>query len=159
MNLIAMGFLLAGALPAADAAGARSELAKLQGSWVCIGSEEKGRKFDEKESRREGLVFAIKGNLLTVRRKGRLLAQGTITLNPTKSPAWFDLTYTEDDKFKGKTNHGIYRLKGDELQICVSRKFNPNSTEERPTELKTKAAKKPSDLRGMLLFILKREKK
>src|SRR5262245_59458331 len=102
------------------------ELDKLEGTWVLVGGEEKGRALSEEAARREQESIIIKGDTITVIR-GRNMGTGKFRLDTSKKPAWMDLI---DPDNKNEVNHAIYRLDGDKLTICVSRKFGPNNPEE-----------------------------
>lgn len=96
----------------------------------------------------------IKGDTITVIR-GRHRGTGKFRLDPSKKPAWVDFI---DPESKNQVNHAIYRLDGDRLTICVSRKFEPNKPEERPVKFTTKREDN-KDLPGLVMGIYMRQKK
>lgn len=149
---MAVAILAAADDPTKDAV--KKELMKLQGTWVLVGGEEKGRVLSEKDARSERESILFKGDKLTVMR-GETKGEGTIRLNPSKKPAWIDLV---DPQKKNAVNHAIYRLEGDRLTICVSQKFGPNREEERPIRFTTKGEEN-KNLPGLVMGIYQRQKK
>jgi uncharacterized protein (TIGR03067 family) len=134
------------------------ELDKLQGTWVLVGGEEKGTVLTEEDARKERESIAIKGDRFTITR-GDARGNCTIRLDPSKKPAHMDIVFTEEaGEFKGKANHAIYRLDGDRLTICVSRKFKPNKPEERPERFTTRREDN-KNLPGLVMGIYQRQKK
>jgi len=135
------------------------DLERLQGTWVMIGGEEKGDVLTPREAKDEEESIVVKGDTFTCFRHGKKRETWTIRLDPKRKPAAVDLIYPDGQATEdGKTNHAIYSLEGDQFILCVSRKFNPNSPEERPIKLTTKKGEN-GDLRGMVLGIYQRQKK
>jgi uncharacterized protein (TIGR03067 family) len=131
----------------------KQELEKLQGTWVLVGGEEKGRVLTEKEAREEMESVVIKGDKMTILR-GEDKRDCIFRLDPSKKPAWLDLI---DPDGKDKVNHAIYALDGDKLTICVSKKYKPNSPEERPIKLTTNREDNKG-LSGLVMGIYQRQK-
>ena len=127
---------------------------KLQGTWVLVGGEEKGRVLTEEAARGERESLIIKGDTITVIR-GERKGTGKFRLDPSKKPAWMDLI---DPDNKNQVNHAIYRLDGDRLTICVSKKFKPNKPEERPVKFTTKSEEN-KNLPGLVMGVYQRQKK
>src|SRR5262249_16334623 len=127
---------------------------KLQGTWVLVGGEEKGRVLTEEDARGERQSLVIKGDSITVIR-GERKGTGKFRLDPSKKPAWIDFI---DPDNKNQANHAIYGLDGDRLTLCVSRKFNPNKPEERPAKFTTRGEDN-KDLPGLVMGIYQRQKK
>src|SRR5262249_6009598 len=77
-------------------------------------------------------------------------------LDPTKTPKAIDLI----DAKRKDTRPGIYQLEGDDLKICY-RMGEAKAREERPKEFNTgpKRDKPSADGPGLMLLVLKREKK
>jgi uncharacterized protein (TIGR03067 family) len=145
-----MGFQLAMAVALFGVAeDPTKELDKSQGMWVLVGGEEKGRVLTEEGAKKERESIVIKGDTITVIR-GERKGTGKFRLDPSK-----DLIDTDN---KGQVNHAIYRLDGDRLTICVSRKFKPNKPEERPEKFTTKREDN-KDLPGLVMGIYQRQKK
>jgi uncharacterized protein (TIGR03067 family) len=147
LALVAAVFFAPPADPTKDAA-------KLQGTWVLVGGEEKGMVLTEEDAKKERESLVIKGDTITVIRGDRK-GSGKFRLDPSKKPAWMDLI---DPENKTQVNHAIYRLEGDQLTICVSQKFNPNQPEERPLKFTTKAEDN-KNLPGLVIGIYQRQKK
>src|SRR5262249_3052473 len=74
------------------------------------------------------VTFAIKGDKI-YHIKGDRKDEGTLKLDPSKSPKHLDLT------IKDKSMPGIYQMKGDTLTICIGET-------ERPTKLKSREGSK-----------------
>ena len=114
----------AGGEPVGDAA-------RLQGTWACASMERNGKAIAPDEYR-DGLL-AIEGEAFTYTLRGRLIARGTRTLDPSRTPKTFDDAHTAGS-FAGKTYRGIYKLEGDTLTTC-----NGSRGQDRPTEFATRA--------------------
>jgi uncharacterized protein (TIGR03067 family) len=121
---------------------ARSDLERLQGTWRMVGGDVLAE-----------WTVTIKGNKLTLRRRGLQEAIWTVRLDRRRHPAGIDLISPQD---ASKTNHAIYRLDGDQFTICVSRNFNPNTSEERPIRLTTRAEEN-ENLRGLVMTVYRRQ--
>lgn len=148
MSLCAVIVLAATFYPggaADDAKDAKNVREKLQGTWLCVAAEEKGRKVPEKDAKEES--FVIKGNKLTHLREGQPAGEWTFAIDPSKKPA---VIYLLDEE--GKKNHAIYALDGEELKLRVNG-FRANSADEAPKDFTTKTGN------NALLFVLKRQKK
>jgi uncharacterized protein (TIGR03067 family) len=124
----------------------RSDLERLQGTWRMVGG-------DVLAPEKEEWAVAIKGDELILRRRGRQDVTWTIRLDLRRQPAGIDLIAPQD---ASKTNHATYSLERDQLTICVSRNFNPNTPVERPTRLTTRA-KENENLRGVVMTVYRRQ--
>jgi uncharacterized protein (TIGR03067 family) len=110
--------LAAGAAAGGDAKGddARSDLAKLKGTWV--------RELDGKTYivNFNGEKFATIFEFA----EGTTTTSGTITIDPTKKPKHMDWKFADGtgrgEKLKGMTAPTIYQLDGDTFKFCASRK-------------------------------------
>ena len=130
---------------------ATRELAKLQGTWVMVGAEEKGNPLTPQEVKEEDWTLVVKGNTLTWLRRGKVAQRWTVRLDPKKQPATMDLIYPDGSG----TNHALYSLTGDKFTLCVSKKFKPNEPKHRPKKLTTR---KGGDQPGMVLCTFERQK-
>jgi uncharacterized protein (TIGR03067 family) len=94
---------------------------KLQGVWKLTELIEGGKKMPTKDA-----TIEFKGDQLFLTFGGEK-QKGTYTINPTKTPAWLDVTIERDGK--RQTTKGIYEVKRDQMRFC-----HPNGeTGERPT--------------------------
>jgi uncharacterized protein (TIGR03067 family) len=108
------------------AAGAKSELAKLKGTWV--------RELDGKTYivHFNGEKFATIFEFA----EGTTTTAGTITLDPTAALKHMDWAFAEGtgrgEKLKGKTAQTIYQLDGDTFKFCAQHKDGrPNTFPEK----------------------------
>ena len=72
-------------------------------------------------------VYRFDGNQLVVTRNGKLESKGAFSLDPTKSPPWFDLA--ENSKVMV---FGVYRMEGDKLTLSLHEQTRPLSFESPP---------------------------
>ena len=109
---------------------AKKELASLEGEWTMISGEIGGQKLPDdyvKSAKR-----TCKGNETTVIIGGAVFFKATTSVDPTKSPKTIDYAMTEGPS-KGKTQLGIYELKGDTVRFCMAA-----PGKDRPTDFTTK---------------------
>jgi uncharacterized protein (TIGR03067 family) len=125
----ALGLVLAaGAAAGGDAVreDAKSDLAKLKGTWV---GQLDGRTYIVTfNGEKFATIFEFP--------EGTSTTSGTITIDPVKKPKHMDWKFAEGtgrgEKLKGKTAETIYQLDGDTFKFCASRK------ERRPEEFPDK---------------------
>jgi uncharacterized protein (TIGR03067 family) len=144
LMVVAMVCLIAGLgrLGAADE-DAKKDLKALQGNWKVTALT-----FDGKEAPKEDvekMVLTIKDETYTLK-MGDKKESGTIKLDPSEKPKTVDFVIKEGDD-KGKTQHGIYTLEGDNLKFCMAK-----PGKDRPKELSSKEDS------GHILVVLKRDK-
>ncbi len=105
---------LAGCLLPADDAGAREEMARLEGTWQLVSAETDGKKLPGEQAKQIRVV--IKGGKHTVWFGDKALAEGVpFTIDPSKRPK-----QVEDTLKDGRKVRGIYELDGDTLRSCVA---------------------------------------
>jgi uncharacterized protein (TIGR03067 family) len=111
--IFAIGLLLAADQPAHDAV--QAELKKLQGEWQPVSFERDGKKLPTADFDDERVI--IKGDQLTVTKRGKVMQRATLTVDPTANPKTFVKTVT-DGINKGKKYHAIYELEADTWREC-----------------------------------------
>jgi uncharacterized protein (TIGR03067 family) len=97
----------------------QKELLAFKGTWRLISREVDGTKSTKEEIKD---VIGTNDGLgkFSVRRGDKVIAEATVTLDPTKSPKTIDVTFTAGEN-KGKTLLGIYEIEGDTFRECVAR--------------------------------------
>jgi uncharacterized protein (TIGR03067 family) len=115
------------------ATGARgdadADIRQMDGTWLPLSAELAGEKWPDEILKT--IKLTIKGDKYLVNVGGQN-DEGTVKLDPTKSPKAMDITGTKGPN-EGKTFLVIYELKGDELKVCYDL-----SGKARPTEFATK---------------------
>ena len=121
------------------------DLRAFKGTWRLSSKEVDGKKFSEEEIKDVIATNDGSGNI-SVRRGDKEINEGTVKLDPTKSPRTIGVTFTEGER-KGQTVLGIYEIEGDAFRVCVAR-----PGDERPAEFSAKAGS------GRTLIVYKRQK-
>jgi uncharacterized protein (TIGR03067 family) len=131
MRLFVLLPLVCGLLIAADTVkkDAKADKEKLQGTW----------KLPEVEGQ-----MVIEGDKYTFKAGGSE-EQGTMKLDPSKTPKTIDIQITEGND-KGKTQLGVYEVDGDTFKLCVGQAGGT----DRPTAVEAKD--------NAFLFVFKRDK-
>jgi uncharacterized protein (TIGR03067 family) len=136
--------------PAADGSvneeAVAKELQAFKGTWRLSFKEEDGKKFGEEEIK-DVITTNDESGKVSVRRGGKLFNEGTVKLDPTKTPKTIDVTFIGCER-KGQMVLGIYEIESDAFRVCVAR---PGA--ERPAEFSAKAGS------GCTLIVYTREKK
>jgi uncharacterized protein (TIGR03067 family) len=109
--------------------GAASEAKKMDGTWKPISAELAGKQWPQQVL--DSMKLILKDDQYTVE-IGDNKDEGTVKLDPSKSPKTMDITGTNGPN-KGKTFLVIYELKGEELRVCYDL-----SGKSRPTEFVTR---------------------
>jgi uncharacterized protein (TIGR03067 family) len=118
------------------------EMAKLEGTYLCVSTEQGSEKGDPELLKKLKLVVKDKKWTVTINDKVSTLA--TFTIDPTKKPKTIDLTGTMFGD-KGKKYLGIYELNGSELKLCIGdtktrpRVFEAKKGYDRQLEVWTRA--------------------
>jgi RNA polymerase sigma-70 factor (ECF subfamily) len=121
---------LAADKPGAPKEGAaKTDLEKLQGTWVAVSLESGGGKAAEEEVK--GLTLVVKDDKATMTSPDGRTDDGVLKLDPGKTPKEIDLVVNEGGQ--DKAHPGIYKLEGDTLTLCVS-----HPPDERPGAFATK---------------------
>jgi len=134
--LLAVVFASASVVAGGDAKG---DLKKFAGTWA-VESAQKGGK-DAPGNDIKDAKFIFNGDKLTLKFGEKSIDEVTFKVDPAKKPRQIDITVKE------KTGKGIYRFKGDQLELCRS---EPGGA--RPTEFKS------AEGSSTTLFVVKREK-
>jgi len=98
-----------------------NDLAKMQGKWQVIETENEGTKY---KSDSNGAVITIdKTFLIDLDGNGKPCGKASFKLDSSPSPRRMDLTIVFNNivpDSKGKTFQGIYQLEGDKLKIAFT---------------------------------------
>jgi uncharacterized protein (TIGR03067 family) len=103
----------------------KAAMRAIQGTWTAVKLEHNGRV--NRGPFREG-VWVFKGKEVTLRDEGgKEWFKGTFVLGRDQGTNTIDITWADGriEKFKGKTQKGIYKLRKDTLTLS-------QSTDERP---------------------------
>jgi uncharacterized protein (TIGR03067 family) len=92
----------------------KKERELLQGTWAMAALEVDGK--DVGVDKVQGTVLTIKGDRYSVKTQKTEISC-VIRLDPKKDPPTIDMVFT-DPATGEKTHKGIYKFKGDTLQIC-----------------------------------------
>jgi uncharacterized protein (TIGR03067 family) len=98
----------------ADDTPAQKELARLQGTWYSLSTEEDGKPTSGVDKTD---LHIIKGNQVTARKGDKEISTAEITLEPGAKPGKVTIQMKTGAN-KGKTWVGIYELDGDRLRWC-----------------------------------------
>jgi uncharacterized protein (TIGR03067 family) len=111
----------------------RKDLRALTGTWIVVAAERDGRKLSDAEI--EGIAFIVEETgRAWVKKKGQIIFEGVIKIDPTKNPKTEEATQTSDGENKGKTVLSIYEIDGDTLRICSAAGLG----KDRPVEFSSK---------------------
>ena len=91
---------------------------RIEGTWTVVALETNGNKAGDDDARKLKVVIGADGSW-SLNVDGREVAQGTSSLDPTKSPKVIDfMTVRGDDA--GKQSLGIYEVGDTSLKFCVA---------------------------------------
>lgn len=102
-----------------------------------------------------GDVLAFDGDALT-HTVGETPLKYTVQLSPKAVPPRLDWRLASEDK--GASYHGIYKLDGDQLTVCVTSRFKA-ADDDRPMEFRTQASRIKGGAAGEVLLVLEGKKK
>jgi RNA polymerase sigma factor (sigma-70 family) len=125
---------------AADKGAGQKDEDKILGTWAVVSAEKAGQKGGGDDVK--GLKVVLAAGSKLIHKTGDQEAEGTYKIDPTKTPKEIDASVGGDHLC-----HGIYKLEGDTLTICLA-----GPDEQRPTEFASKPGTKT------MLMVLKREK-
>jgi uncharacterized protein (TIGR03067 family) len=150
--------------PAAAPAAARSDQELIQGTWTGVAADNQGLPIPEVVWKAVGPAVTFAGDTVTWTTNptpaakevlGGLLKDfrldGVFHLDPTKSPKTIDLTVlgpnakTPLGRPAPRALLGIYRLDGDELELCIA--VDPDHAEERPGKFESVPGKAISHIK------------
>ncbi|MBN9520481.1 TIGR03067 domain-containing protein [bacterium] len=134
----AAALMLGSAGPSGADDATKKEFARLQGEWQLIRAEKAGKVYPAEQAK---IWFAVKDDQFIPAADPSDPAR--LTLHPGKMPAQIDLVAKDQ-----KTTPGIYRVTGDEWEICLA-----GADGVRPTAFKTAPENK------LQLLVLKRKAK
>ena len=137
--LLGLAFLLASANDPS-----RSDLEKLQGTWLLVEMENDGEDVPAEDFKDYKCVY--EENRLTLLAGDRVRRRGIVTLEPSRTIKAIN-TWDQDGPYADQTVPGVYELEGDTLKLCFAR-----PGEERPKEFTTKSGT------GFLFCVYKRQK-
>lgn len=144
--LLACGVLAPGWSAAAAADEPADAGKKHQGAWVADMAERDGKAAEDVIGHR----LSFKGPRFEITSKtGKLLYQGTISLQTDRKPPAIDFKHDGGD-LKGKVWKGIYALDDKSLKICDN---GPDPTKDRPTAFSAKEGS------GHIVIVFKRKAK
>jgi uncharacterized protein (TIGR03067 family) len=106
----------------------KKDLEALKGVWKVVSVEKDGKKLGEEQLKGVSVRFDASGKA-SGHKGDKVIFEATFRIDPTKEPRTIDATQTSEGEGKGKTNPGIYEIKGDTLRTCIS-----ETGKDRPTE-------------------------
>lgn len=121
MKMKLFAVVLAGLLLGADEGPedkAKKELDALQGTWNGVSAEEQGQAVPKADA--EAMQLVIKGDKYTLKIQGNEIEQGTLKVDPAKTPKVIDIKITSGED-KGKEQLGFYEVEKDTLKLNVSK--------------------------------------
>lgn len=142
-----VGFGLSVAASDAKEEAVVKDLTALKGTWTVVSATRDGNKLTDEQIKNVRFTIGENGTAL-VKNGEQILFEGTIKIDPTKTPKTEDATQTSEGENKGKTTLSIYEIEGDTLKICSA-----EPGKDRPAEFSSKSGS------GHFLRVFKREKK
>jgi uncharacterized protein (TIGR03067 family) len=127
----AIAVALAGMFTTAEGNAQEAEkqlAAALKGTWQMVSRIEDGVAADKELVSRRTITVA--DGKYTVRDASKVITEATFKLDPSKKPAWFDVTYPGDDG-KTVTERGVIKVEGDTLTFCLAAPGAARATEFR----------------------------
>jgi uncharacterized protein (TIGR03067 family) len=106
--------LLGGALRGQDGEAAEQERKLLNGKWELTRSVADGK---EQPAGPQKVLVALKDGKYTITVGGKVIGEGTYTIDPTTSPRSMDVLPSQAPG-RGRTTLVIYEVKGDVYRVC-----------------------------------------
>ncbi len=95
---------------------AKADLERFQGTWKVVLFERNGNIIPAE--RIAGRILIVSGEKFTDKQGDKVLGEGTMALEPTKSPKSVDGKFTAGpEELIGKIVPGIYRFDGEKLEV------------------------------------------
>jgi uncharacterized protein (TIGR03067 family) len=114
----------------AEPPAAEAERERFHGAWKHLSIDFNGEQALEGIARE--FLYRFEGNRYTNTRSGKVMSQGTFTLDPAKEPRAIDFM-----EAGGVRIYGIYRLEGDKLTICAHEQQRPSEFESRAGQMRS----------------------
>jgi uncharacterized protein (TIGR03067 family) len=134
----------------------QKEIASLEGTWIAVGAEEKGKKITQDELQNQSLTMIFKGDKVSIIEGKGKPKEYSFTLDLSKKPAHFDLKEEGKGARKGIIP-AIYSFEQNKLVICMGSNFSPDEEEKRPQTFATgESEERPK--KGKLMFIFEKKK-
>lgn len=128
ITLVGATLLSMAALARAGEAESKVELQRLEGTWNARVLAVIGSPLSPEDQTKFRIKFVVKGDTYTVYMGDKEFCCGTVKVDPTQDPPTIDALATSGAQ-KGKTQPGIYKLNGDEMQVVFTEPGHPRPTE------------------------------
>ncbi|WP_406693616.1 TIGR03067 domain-containing protein [Singulisphaera sp. Ch08] len=134
--------MMFGLLAAIGGEEVESDTKKIQGVWNLVSTESDGQVVASESLKGRDARMVLEDDRVIMKMGEKSAFLGTFKLDPSRTPRWYDRTYSD-----GTPRRGIYRLEGDSLTICLA-----GLGKDRPTAFGTKQGD------GLSLLVYQREK-
>jgi len=126
-----LSLIVGGALVAVPAEGgdAPADQKPLEGKWLLVSSEQEGVSKPAEELKGGGTYMIFENQEVIARSEDQSVSLGTYSLDPSKSPSWYNRVMPD-----GTERLGIYRIEGDQLFLCLGERGKTRPSEFRTTK-------------------------